>query len=126
MKQERADRIGEAMLAELGTMIQREVKDPRIGFVSITRVEVSRDLAKAKVFVSVLDPAQVEDTLNGLKSAGRFLRGEVARRLGLRVAPELEFRLDHSIADSVHIHQLLKQAGMIQPDDGDTHEPSGS
>jgi ribosome-binding factor A len=123
MKQERADRIGEAMLAELSDMIQRELKDPRIGFVSLTRVVVSRDLAKARVYVSVLNPEQAADTLAGLESAQGYLRGEVARRLKLRLAPALQFKLDQSIADSVHIQQLLRQAGVAAPPrDG---EPQG-
>ena len=115
MKQERADRIGEAMLAELSDMIQRELKDPRIGFVSVTRVMVSRDLAKARVYVSVLNGEHAADTLAGLESAQGYLRGEVARRLKLRLAPALEFKLDRSIAESVHIQQLLREAGVQTP-----------
>jgi ribosome-binding factor A len=123
MKQERAERVAEAMLVELSNMIQRELKDPRIGFLSLTRVEVSRDLAKAKVYVSVLNPDQAEDTLAGLKSAQGFLRGEVARRLKLRLAPQLDFRLDDSIRESVHIHQLLKEAGVPPEAPGGGHDP---
>lgn len=115
MKQERADRVADAMRAELGQMLQHEIKDPRIGFVSITRVEVSRDLGKAKVWVSILEDSAaadsaVQDTLAGLASAAGYLRGEVGRRLQLRHAPALEFRRDETISDSLHVQRLLREA----------------
>ncbi len=109
MNQARAERVGQMMQQELGSMIQTEVKDPRVGFVSITHIDVSRDLGWAKVFVSVLGtPDTARDSLEGLKSASSFLRGEVARRLGLRHAPQLDFRLDNSIVESLHIQRLMK------------------
>ncbi len=99
------------MRAELSDLIQRELKDPRIGMLTVTRVAVSRDLARARVFVSVLDPTRETETLAGLKSAAGRLRGEVGRRLRLRVSPALEFRSDASIRHSVHIQALLAEAG---------------
>lgn len=113
MKQERAERIGDAMRAELGQMLQRDVKDPRIGMASVIRVEVARDLAVARVYVSVLDADQAAETLAGLASAASFLRGEVARRLGLRQAPALEFRLDRSVDASLTVQRLLRE---VAPD----------
>jgi ribosome-binding factor A len=112
MRQERADRVGEAVRMELARLLETAVKDPRIGFVSLTRVEVSRDLAQAKVYVSVLDPDREADSLAGLRSAARFLRGEVARRVKLRVAPELVFVPDHGIRRSLEVQSLLKEAGV--------------
>ncbi|MGC8489990.1 MAG: 30S ribosome-binding factor RbfA [Clostridia bacterium] len=112
MKQERAERVAEAMQTELAAMLQREIKDPRVGFVSITRVDLARDLAVARVYVSVLNPEEADETLVGLRSARSFLRGEVARRLHLRQAPELEFRLDHSLQASLTVQRLLKQTGV--------------
>jgi len=104
----RAERVAQMMQRELGTMIQTELKDPRIGFASITRVEVSRDLSVAKVFVSVLGSAQnAHETMEGLTHAVGFLRGEVGRRLKLRHAPELDFRLDESIEKSMVIQRLM-------------------
>lgn len=98
-------------------MIRSEVKDPRIGFVSITRVEVSRDLAWARVYVSHLGTAEeAEASMAGLKSAAAYLRGEIARRLKLRLAPRLDFLPDHSIADSLHIQALIKT---LPPEAGD-------
>jgi ribosome-binding factor A len=121
MRQDRAERVAEAMQAELSAMIQRELKDPRIGFVSVTRVDVSRDLGKARVYVSVLDETQQEGSLEGLRSASGLLRGEIARRLQLRLAPVLEFHLDHSIEQSVRVQRLLREAGVSDgsgPGDG--------
>jgi ribosome-binding factor A len=112
MKQERAERVAEAMQTELAAMLQREIKDPRVGFVSVTRVDLARDLAVARVYVSVLNPEEADETLIGLRSARSFLRGAVARRLRLRQAPELEFRLDHSLEASLTVQRLLKQAGV--------------
>jgi ribosome-binding factor A len=111
MKQERADRIGEALRAELAQMLeQREIKDPRIGFVSITRVAVTRDLSLARIGLSVLKPEEEGPTLEGLRSAAGFLRGELARRLRLRLAPALEFYVDRSIAESLRVQQLMREA----------------
>lgn len=99
-------------------MIQRELKDPRIGFTSITRVEVSRDLSVAKVFVSVLGSAEsAQSTLEGLSHAMGFLRGEIGRRLKLRHAPELDFRLDQSIEKSMVIQRLMQDLHVPERDD---------
>ena len=121
MKTERAERVGEAMRAELADLIQRELKDPRIGFLSVTRVAVSRDLARARVYLSVLDPAGEPDTLAGLRSASGFLRGEVARRLKLRLAPALEFVGDPSIRQSLHVQALLNEKPPAPPGDDPPH-----
>lgn len=108
MNKARADRIGQAVQQEIAAMLQREVKDPRVGFVSVTRVEVSRDLSWAKVFVSILGSTEDrQEGMLGLKSASAFLRGEVARRLGLRQAPELRFIPDTSIDASLRIQEVL-------------------
>ena len=115
MKQERAQRVGEAMRTELADLLETSVKDPRVGFVSLTRVDVSRDLAQAKVYVSVLDPAREAESLAGLRSAARFLRGEVARRVQLRVAPQLVFLVDRGIQQSLAVQALLKEAGVVPP-----------
>ncbi len=105
----RAQRVAQMMQKELGTMIQKELKDPRIGFASVTRVEVSRDLSAAKVFISVLGSAENStDTMAGLEHAKGFLRGEVGRRLQLRHAPELHFREDDSIYRSMALQRLMR------------------
>ncbi len=106
----RAVRVGEQMRDELAQLLRDEVKDPRIGFVSIVKVEVSRDLRHAKIYVSVLgDEQQKKDTMAGLASATGFLRSELAKRLRLRYTPELHFHLDESIEHGQRIAQLLVQ-----------------
>ncbi|HHV78923.1 MAG TPA: 30S ribosome-binding factor RbfA [Firmicutes bacterium] len=106
----RLERLSAAMKEEVSLMIQRELKDPRIGFCSVTRVELSQDLGHAKVFVSVL--GEEEDkrrTMEGLKSASGFIRSELTRRLGLYHAPEIMFKLDESIEKGVEIARILNQ-----------------
>jgi ribosome-binding factor A len=119
VKPQRAERIGEAMRDELSEMLLREVKDPRIGFVTITRVEVARDLSVARVYISLREPDRADETLTGLQSAAAFLRGEVARRLGLRQAPALEFRVDRAVDASLAVQRILSQlketSGRVDP-----------
>jgi ribosome-binding factor A len=99
------------MREEIATFLANEVKDPRIlGLVPVTAVEVSRDLRHARVFVSVLgSDSQRAATFDGLVDVAGHLRGRVGRALRLRVAPEIEFRNDESIAHAAHIEQLLAQ-----------------
>jgi ribosome-binding factor A len=95
---------------ELAELLRTEVKDPRIGFVSITQVEVSSDLRVAKVMVSVMGDGEAKlESMKGLHSAKAFLRTLLGRRLHLRYTPELLFKLDESIAYSAHIHSVLAQ-----------------
>jgi len=109
---ERAGRVAEAIKAEVSDIMRNEMKDPRIGFASVVDVEVSRDLHHARVFISVLgDEAARKATLDGLESARGFIRGEIARRIRLRYAPEIEFRLDTSIERGVRISRLLREVG---------------
>ena len=109
MNESRAQRVAQLMQRELGQMLLTEVKDPRIGFVSITRVEVTRDLSQARAFVSVMGSEEDKAaSLTGLKKAAAFLRGEVGRRLGLRKAPELIFREDRGIDESIHVQEMIR------------------
>src|SRR5215212_2433676 len=99
------------MREEIATFLANDVKDPRIaGLVTVTAVDITRDLRHAKVFVSVLgSESQRAATFDGLDSIATHLRGRVGRALRLRVAPEIEFRNDESIAHAAHIEQLLAQ-----------------
>ena len=99
------------MREEIATFLANSVKDPRImGLVTVTAVEITRDLRHAKVFVSVLgSESQRTATFEGLGNVASHLRGLVGRALRLRVAPEIEFRNDESIAHAAHIEQLLAQ-----------------
>ncbi len=104
----RANRVGEQMKKELGDIISRKIKDPRIGFVTITDVEVTGDLQQAKVYISVLgDEEQRENTLKGLAKAKGFIRTEIGQRIRLRKTPEILFEWDESVDYGNRIETLL-------------------
>lgn len=106
----RAARIADVIQQELAGLIRNELKDPRLGFVSIVKIEVSGDIRHAKVYVSVMgDAKQQKDSLKALQSAAGFLRNEVGKALQIRYTPELHFALDESIAHGSRIAQLLVQ-----------------
>ena len=108
----RSDRISQQIKRELSAIIQRnEIKDDRIsGLVSITEVIVSGDLRSVKVYFSVYgEEAQKVGTLAALESAAGFLRGEICRRLGMRFAPELVFKLDDSFERGQKVTELLEK-----------------
>ena len=106
----RTDRVSALIQRELSDIIQRELKDPRVGFCTISQVQVSTDLRYADVKVSVVgDKQQKRKSITGLKSAAGFLRREVVRRIGLRHAPELRFELDDSVDQLMRIDRLLKR-----------------
>src|SRR3989441_3273155 len=107
----RADQVGAQVREEIMQIIRRDLKDPRIGFVSITGVRMSPDLRLARVSISVLgDETEQKDTLAGLRSATGLIRHELGRRLeNLKFSPEIRFELDPSIEYSVHISELLKE-----------------
>jgi ribosome-binding factor A len=110
MNKNRMSRIGEEMKKELSILIQREIKDPRIGFVTVTGVEVTSDLQLAKVYVSIFGSEEErESTLAGLQKAKGFLRTEIGRRIKLRHVPELVFKMDTSIDYGNKIDSLLRQ-----------------
>lgn len=107
----RTDRIAEAIQALVAELLLREIKDPRIGLVTITGATVSPDLRHARVFFSAFgDDAQRNQALRGLTSAAGFIRGQVARRLQLRVAPQIAFELDKSFEHAEQVARLLKEA----------------
>lgn len=116
----RADRVGDQIHAELADIIHRKIKDPRVGFMTVTRVEVSDDLKHAKVFFSILgDEAMRKETLKGLKSAAHFIRGELGRRLKLRYTPEVVFLFDESIARGDRTLEILRGLDIKDEDEGD-------
>lgn len=104
----RSERVGEQMKKELSQLIQTEVKDPRIGFVTVTSVRVTNDLSQAKVYLSVMgSEEQKEQTFTVLEKASKFLRSEIGKRIRLRHTPELIFKLDSSIEYGSYIEKLL-------------------
>ena len=106
----RVNRVSEQMKKELGDIILQKVKDPRIGFVTVTDVEVTGDLQNATIYISVLgDDSEKDATLKGLDKAKGFIRTEIGKRIRLRVTPEIEFAFDESIAYGNRIETLLTQ-----------------
>jgi len=119
----RADRVAAAIREEVATFLAEDAKDPRVSrLVTVTGVEVTRDLRHAKVFVSVMgSEAERATTFEGLASIAVHLRARVGRALRLRLAPEISFKPDESIAHATRIENLLSQIkeGTVPPD-GDT------
>jgi len=104
MKQ-RTGRVAEQIKKELSDIIGRKLKDPRVGFVTVTDVEVTGDLSQASVYITTL--GDKNDTLEGLKKATGFLRSELGKRMQLRTTPELAFAFDETIEYGSNIEKLL-------------------
>ncbi|MBI1845787.1 MAG: 30S ribosome-binding factor RbfA [Candidatus Rokubacteria bacterium] len=110
MQGKRLDRVNQLIKEEISVLLQRELKDPRLGFVSVTEVETSKDLRAARVFVSVLgDESKWKGSLAALTSARGFIRNWLRHHLDLRATPELEFRPDRSMEHAARIQELLRQ-----------------
>jgi ribosome-binding factor A len=110
MQGKRLDRVNQLIKEEISTLLQRELKDPRLGFVTVTEVETSKDLRVAKVFVSVLgDEQKWTSSLAALTSARGFVRNWLRQNLDLRITPEIDFRPDRSMEHAARIQSLLKQ-----------------
>ena len=113
----RTERIGDQMQRELAMLIQREVKDPRVGMVTVNAVKVSRDLGYADIYVSLLtteelteESPQVQDALKVLDKVSGFLRGQVGKAMKLRVVPHLRFHFDTLLNYSRHMDSLIREA----------------
>jgi len=106
----RQERIAEAIREEASLIIHDKLKDPRLGFITISRVEVTRDLRYAKIFFSVLGGDEaVKKSKEALDSAAGFVRKLIAERLNLRFAPEIAFYEDRSTEYSVRIEEVLNE-----------------
>lgn len=105
----RPERVGELIRETVAEFLTTNVRDPRIGFVTVTGVNVSADLGHATVQVSVMGTEEEKDrSLEGLASAARFLRSRLARELRLRTSPEIHFQLDRGLEHAQRINQVLK------------------
>lgn len=110
LQYKRSDRLGDLIQKEVCDILHRQIKDPRVGFCTVLRVDVSEDLRHAKVRVSIMgDEAQQRNTLKGLKSATGFIRREIGRRIMLRHTPEIVFVMDKSVDHSIRIAQLIEE-----------------
>jgi len=111
--QQRLRRVADQIHRELSELLRSQLKDPRVGMITITSVEVSPDLAHAKIFFTVLgERDSLTQTQDGLKHAAGFLRSQLGARLGLRVVPELHFHHDASVERGVRLSQLIDSAVM--------------
>jgi ribosome-binding factor A len=119
MQGKRLDRVNQLLKEEISQLLQRELKDPRLGFVTVTEVEVARDLRTAKVFVSVLGTeAAWRASLEALESARGYIRNWLAPRLRMRAVPHLAFHPDRSMAHAARIQQVLEELrGAARPED---------
>ena len=106
----RQQRVAELLYEELSIMIGNELDDPKLSLIQVTRVEISRDLRNAKVFVShQQEEVPVRDVLKHLRRAAPFLRSNLAERCGLRAAPELSFYYDDIPSKAARVDELLRQ-----------------
>src|SRR3954465_1306655 len=131
MASTRQKKVQELLVHEISDIVRSELKDPRVGFVTITGAEVSPDLRHARVFFSVLgDAAQQETSTQALNRAAGFVRSEFARRAQMRFVPEIRFAFDPSIERGARISQLLEQVKQDEepqgaPEGGGGGDPEG-
>ncbi|MBN1221047.1 MAG: 30S ribosome-binding factor RbfA [Anaerolineae bacterium] len=107
MPSRRQRKVSELLHREISQLLQHETRDPRLGFVTITGVEISPDLREAQVYFTTLDDTEAEHTLAGLARASGYFRSQLARSLSLRHVPELTFKLDTSLEHGLRIDSLL-------------------
>lgn len=106
----RTDRVGQQIQKEIAVILQREIKDPRLGFVTVSAVEVSRDLSYAKVFITVLnttDEDKTKESINILNDATGYIRSILGKRIRARIMPELRFVIDNSLLEGMRISNLV-------------------
>ncbi len=117
----RKDRVAEQIRRELAELIRTELKDPRVGMISITDVEVTADYAHAKVFFSTLAGSEhVPEVLSGLQKASGFLRRELGKRISIHMTPQLHFVFDQSLERGADLSKLIQEALAISA----TSDPS--
>lgn len=108
----RSQRVAQEVKKEIAVILQREVKDPRIGMVTVSDVEVTKDLAYAKVFVTFLfdnDEQQIQQGMLGLEKAAPYIRTLLGKAMRLRIVPELRFEYDRSLVEGMRMSNLVSQ-----------------
>jgi ribosome-binding factor A len=108
--QGRPQKLGDLIQRELSELVRRELRDPRVGMITITSVDVSPDFSHAKVFYTTLDPAHLADAAAGLKRAAGFLRSQLAKRIKLYTTPQLRFEYDESVERGDRLSRLIDSA----------------
>ncbi len=106
----RSDRVAGQLRRELAKLIQQEVKDPAVGFISVSDVEVTRDLSHAKIYVTVFDSDEAPACIKALNKAGGFLRNRLGKMLRMRLIPELSFLHDASVETGQRVGELIDKA----------------
>lgn len=107
----RTRRVGEQIQREMAQLVQQEIKDPRLGIITISAVKLSRDMSHATIYFTILDESQsVADTLKILEGASGFLRHELGKRMQLRIVPHIHFKFDESISYGNELSALINKA----------------
>ena len=120
----RAERLGGQIRDEVARMIASELKDPRLGFITVTRVDLTSDLRYARVYVSALgEPGEGGASLAVLRKAAGFVRREIGRRLRIRFAPEIDFRHDPGLEATDRVARLLAEEQTARPGPDEGEEP---
>jgi len=118
MGSQRPERVQEAIRQEISKIVHEEIKDPRLGFITITGVELTRDLRHAKVYFSVLGEAKARHlALKGLVSAKGRIKGLLADRINLKFMPQIEFKIDESLERTQRIYSILDKIKKETPDE---------
>ena len=132
----RSQRMAEQLRRELAEIVQDEIKDPRLGFISFTEVRMSRDLSHAVIYCSVLNSEQLNESIEILNSAAGFIRKSIGRRIRARIVPTLKFVADESVIRGAAMDELISEAirsdqrsgegsGEHSDDDGDEGSAKG-
>ena len=109
MDYKRADRVSDLLKEEISQMLLKDIKDPRIGFVTITDVEVTDDLSQARVFFSMVESdEELEKTIKGLNSASSYIKKKLGKRLRMRYIPDIVFEFDSSLRYGSYIDSILE------------------
>jgi ribosome-binding factor A len=110
MQYKRSVRIGDQIRKDISEIILRDLKDPKLGFITVTEVELTDDLRYAKIFYTVLgDEKSKKESQQGLERAKGYIQREIGKRIRLKHTPEITFKYDHTIEKAARIEQLLKQ-----------------
>lgn len=121
----RSERVGGQLRRELAQLVQRDVKDPRVGFVSVSDVEVTRDLAHAKVYVTVFEEDNAARSIEALNRAAGYLRRRLGQEMRIRSVPELHFLHDASVETGARMDELIADAvASDKRGEGESHEDS--
>ncbi|MDR3322624.1 MAG: 30S ribosome-binding factor RbfA [Zoogloeaceae bacterium] len=115
----RADRVSEQIRRDLADIVQSELKDPRVGMISLTAVELTPDYAHAKIFFTTLDISHLPEIQHGLARAAGFLRRELGRRIRIHTLPELHFIHDDSLERGASLSRLIDEAAALSCESGE-------